>query len=51
MRSRGFSEKTAKGLLTFAFLIEVIEKLSTREIVDYAKTEIAKKLSIEKDLL
>ena len=51
MRSRGFSEKTAKGLLTFAFLIEVIEKLDTREIVDYAKTEIAKKLSIEKDLL
>ena len=51
MRSRGFSEKTAKGLLTFAFLIEVIEKLNTKEIVDYAKTEIAKKLSIEKDLL
>ena len=44
-------KKTAKGLLTFAFLIEVIEKLNTKEIVDYAKTEIAKKLSIEKDLL
>ena len=43
-----FLRKNAKGLLTFAFLIEVIEKLNTKEIIDYAKTEITKKLSIEK---